>query len=141
MRLSAAVVLIVLISGSLFAIGAGSKRAGNKTFFNGPSNPCKGSRPRNPVELVKTHVFATKIFNEIGTKTMVRLGLKYQVPHSFVRTLCDMGCVHALFAYTALSDDGNMILPPKVRATHVIALIKRSLFAASIGLPELVFHQ
>lgn len=136
-------VLLVLITGAqLTAVdGAWSKRFANETFFKGLFNPCKGSRTRNPVELVKTHVFPTKIFSELGIESIVRFAMKYRVPQNFLYKMGDTGCLFALIWYTAPAGGGNMILPSNVKATHVIAFVKRLTVASRIGLPEIVFHQ
>lgn len=142
MESTTAVALIVLINAVHFTVvdGAWSKRSDNETFFKSSFNPCKGSQPRHPVEIIKTHVFATKLFNEIGIKRMIQFWQKYQVPREFFYKIGDLGCLYALFGYTALSDRGSMILPPKVKATQALAIIKWFFTAGRIALPEIVLH-
>lgn len=109
----------------------------NATFFKGPFNPCKGSRPRHPVELVKTHVFATKLFNEIGIKTMVRLATKFQIPHTFVYRISSVVCLLALIEYDFLSGGESLILPRKPKAQEAIAIVLHDMAALKIASPEL----
>lgn len=130
-----AVLFLSLINGAQLGriAVASTKRSANDSFFNSSFNPCKGLRSDNPVEAVRSHVFATKIFNGVALKRWVGLATKYTIPAFALYPLGTKSCYLAIVVYATLSETGNLVLEANIRQDVVYAAFKRFLAAAETG--------
>lgn len=77
--------LIVLsIIGSSIAITPTRRPSSEPAFWSGPFNACKGSRITTSVATVQAHVYAVKLINEVGIKTIAKLAVDLKVPPTAV---------------------------------------------------------
>jgi hypothetical protein len=117
-----------------------ARRSANETFFEAPFSPCKGSRILNPVEAVRAHRYATKLFKAFGIKNMVRIATVYKVLATAVYPLADFACRLSLITYSFLSDGGGPILPKNQSSNQTLAFYESLIFAFQKATPYLTLR-
>ena len=120
--------------------GTRRKPSANETFFGGRFNPCKGTRLGNPVELVRAHVFATKLFNAIGIKQLVRIATKYRVPAYALYPLGDFACRGQLILYAHFSKRQDLMLTKDRRPEAYLSFVLQVFSVFEKSFPYLVLR-
>lgn len=135
--------ILIAVAQLMDAARLSAKQMANETFFNSTFNACKGSRPQNPVEAVRYHVFATKILNAVGVKRMIQISTKHDVPAFALYPLTTLFCDWVVAGYTYYDKTGNMILPASVPQDEVLALARRVIDVGEITSPRglMVLHR
>lgn len=95
---------------------------------------------KHPVESVHDHVFATKIFNTIGIRTLIKVSSKYNFPSYSLYPIGERICLYLLLLYTTLGEEGSLTLRKNVTAevcTDSVFYLLRALEKAS---PPMTFR-
>lgn len=124
----------LLVGGTLEAAATTRRKlSANETFFNGAFVACKGTKPSNPVEAVRAHVYATKLFNAFQYKDLLGLASRLQVPLFAVYPFGDFACTLNLLIYAALSKGTEPILPLNFPIEQYFSFAMRVIDSAESG--------